>query len=60
MESYYKTLRNIVCRKKDDINFKWYISRMIFRWAKDDSLELWEFAFLTKKAFNYLNKYKKS
>lgn len=56
MVNKYTSLRNYVCRYKHTPDFKVRMVARIFRWAKDESIEIGEFAFLTKKALNYLKK----
>lgn len=56
MKNKYTSLRTLVCKQKNNPILSRLIARSIFRWARDEKMELWEFAFLTKKALNYISK----
>jgi len=55
----YQSLRNLVSKQKDKPNFKALMLASIYRWAKDEGMELSEFGFLLKKALEYLKLYDK-
>lgn len=50
----YASLRHFMWRYKNHPDFKSYMSARIFRLAKDEKIELEEFAFLIKKSLKYI------
>jgi hypothetical protein len=53
MYTKWNSLRNTARKFRGCPDLKIRIASCIFRWAKDETITLSEFAFLTKKALTY-------